>query len=209
MVQASSTSARPAVRTTVSRWTQPRLALGVALVCSSVVIGALLFASSDDTQEFWSVTEPVRAGTPVDVAVLSRSNARLDASAGQTLVAASETIGADAIWTTDLAVGSLVPRSALSSAGEAGYQLPITVSAGALPPDLREGDTIDVWVGPGPQDDPLIEAERVLEGVRVISTSTSAVSIDQTLVVDAGPRQPQPALISSLAASHVTIVRLP
>jgi hypothetical protein len=90
-------------------------------------------------------------------------------------------------------------------------ELPLTVTTGAAPSDLARGDRGDVWVGPGPGDDAGRQSERVLTGVRVVSSGASAAvrgAPARTVLVDVSDSDLSGSVVSTVAAGHVTMVRV-
>jgi hypothetical protein len=90
-------------------------------------------------------------------------------------------------------------------------QLPLTIASGAAPADLSRGDRVDVWVGPGPGDDAGQDAERVLRDVRVVSSGGSGTvrgAPSRTVVVDVPDAELTGSVVSTVAAGHVTMVRV-
>jgi hypothetical protein len=190
--------------------------LGVLLVLGATVLGARLAAASDDTVAYWSVKHDVRPGDPVVDGDLEPTRVRLSGGAADDYVRADERFAApldDLVWAHDMTSGSLVDKSALvARSTRARSQLPLSVTDGAAPADLARGDLVDVWVGPGPGDEPGAEAARVLESVRVLQTGGEAAaasgSLAQTVLVDVAREQMQQSVISTVAAGHVTLVRV-
>ena len=119
----------------------------------------------------------------------------------------------DLVWAHDVAAGSLVPLSAVvPKASTTRSQLPLSVAAGFLPADLARGDIVDVWVGPGPGDEGAAKAVRVLDRVRVVEAGDDAAalggSLAQTVLVDTGDAELSGSVVSTVAAGHVTLVRV-
>jgi hypothetical protein len=105
-----------------------------------------------------------------------------------------------------------VARSALTTHEAGGVtELPLTITAGAAPSDLQRGDRVDVWVGPGPGDDATQKAARVLRDVRVVSSGGSAAvhgASSSTVLVDVSEADLSGSVVSTVAAGHVTMVRV-
>ena len=136
----------PAVRLERPGWRDPRLVVGVLLVCASVLLGARLLASGDDTSPVWATDGPVAAGaglSPSDVRVV-RVRFSSEADAGRYLSAA-EPFGEGLVAARDLGEGELVPADAVRAGGGSLRQLPLTLPAGAVPPAVRVGTRVDVW----------------------------------------------------------------
>jgi hypothetical protein len=115
-------------------------------------------------------------------------------------------------WARNGGGGALVTRSSLSRRdAQEVTELPLTVMAGAAPGDLRRGDRVDVWVGPGPGDDPGQEAELVLGGVRVVSSGAAGAiegAPSRTVLVGVPDDKLSGAVVSTVAAGHVTLARV-
>lgn len=190
--------------------------LGVLLVLGATVLGARLAAASDDTVEYWSVRQDVRPGDPVQDDDLEPTRVRLSGGAADKYVRTDEEFAApldDLVWAHDVASGSLVGKSSLvARSSQLRHQLPLSVTDGAAPADLARGDLVDVWVGPGPGEEPDTKAKRVLESVRVLQTGGEAAAasgaLAQTVLVDVDSEQVRRSVVSTVAASHVTLVRV-
>ena len=196
-------------------WRDPRLILGVLLVLASTVLGAAAVAAGSSTTGYWAVRSDVRAGDPVKRSDLVRAKAHLPDDAARHVIRTDEALPArlaDLEWKRDLGDGALVARSALTTQ-EAGSvtELPLTITAGAAPTDLQRGDRVDVWVGPGPGDDATQKAARVLRDVRVVSSGSSAAvrgAPSRTVLVDVSDADLSGSVVSTVAAGHVTMVRV-
>ena len=196
-------------------WRDPRLILGVLLVLVSTVLGAAALAAGSSTAGYWAVRSGVRAGDPVERTDLVRAEAHLPDDAARHLLPTDEALPArldDLVWARDVGDGALVTRAALADRHHGGVtELPLTVTSGAAPADLRRGDRVDVWVGPGPGDDTGQKSDRVLRDVRVVSSGGAAAvrgALSRTVLVDVSDAELSGAVVSTVAAGHVTIVRL-
>jgi hypothetical protein len=196
-------------------WRDPRLILGVLLVLVSTVLGAAALAAAGSSTGYWAVRSEVRAGDPVKRSDLVRTEAHVPDDAGRHLMAADETFPArldELVWARDVGDGALVARAALADRRSTGVtELPLTVTAGAAPTDLEGGDRVDVWVGPGPGDDAGQKSVRVLRDVRVVSTGGSPSvrgGPSRTVLVDVSEAELSGSVVSTVAAGHVTMVRV-
>jgi hypothetical protein len=196
-------------------WRDPRLILGVLLVLVSTVLGAAAVAASSDSTGYWAVRSEVRAGDPVKRTDLVRAEAHVPDGAARHLLPTNEVLPArldDLVWARDVGDGALVNRSALADRQSGSVtELPLTVAAGAAPTDLRRGDRVDVWVGPGPGDDAGQKSVRVLRDVRVVSSGGSATvrgAPSRTVLVDVSDAELSGSVVSTVAAGHVTMVRI-
>jgi hypothetical protein len=195
-------------RTSISRWRNPRLALGAVLVLASAVAGGWLLATARDTTDYWLVRAQVRAGQPVDAGQLTPVAGRVDAAGSAALIPAAYGVPRG-VWARDVAEGTLVSRDAVTLRAERGRQLAMALTPGSAPPDLAVGEQVDVWAGPGETGDPSRSTRRALSGVTVVSVSRTDGTGERTLVVDTGRDGPGPEVVAALAGGHLTVVRIP
>jgi hypothetical protein len=190
--------------------------LGVLLVLGATVLGARLAAAGDDRVEYWAVGSGTTPGDVVSPDDLRPAKVRLPDAAADNYIRTDEQLDApldELVWAYPLARGSLVGRDALvaRTATDPG-QLPLSVTQGAAPADLARGDVVDVWVGPGPGDEPGGQAVRVLAGVRVLRSGDEAASaggsLAQTVLVDVDSSQLGTDVIGTVSTGHVTLVRI-
>lgn len=213
---------KAAQRISVHPWRDPRLLLGIMLVLLSTVIGAKLFAAQDDTVAYWSLRDSVTAGDPVSRDDLTSTRVRLGSSTSGHYVRVSDEFPAridELVWGRDLEPGSLVDKTALVVEAErAAGELPLNVAGGSFPVDLRSGDHVDVWVGPGPGEPAQEKSIRVLSTVRVLSTGDESTAVGGSLARTILVAIPEEALaeerlaettLSAISAGHVTLVRVP
>ena len=186
------------------------------LVLVATVLGARLAAAGDDRVEYWSVRSAATPGDPVSRDDLRPAKVRLPSGSADSYLRIDDELAApldELVWAHPVSSGSLVGKDALvpRSASTHG-QLPLSVSAGAAPSDLAKGDVVDVWVGPGPGDEPGGQAVRVLEKVRVLGSGDEGAaaggSLAQTVLVDVDEAQLGTDVVSTVASGHVTLVRI-
>ncbi|MET0449667.1 MAG: hypothetical protein ABW004_14725 [Aeromicrobium sp.] len=197
-------------------WREPRLVLGVLLVLGATVLGARLAAAGDDTVEYWAVRSAVTPGDTVTESMLEPTRIRLSGTSAANYVRTDEEFDApldELVWAHALSEGSLVGKTSLvARAGRSHGELPLSVAEGAAPGDLRRGDLVDVWVGPGPGDDPATKAVRVLEAVKVLQTGDDAAALGgalaQTVLVEVDEERLGTSVVGTVSAGHVTLVRV-
>ncbi|AXT85708.1 hypothetical protein C6I20_11255 [Aeromicrobium sp. A1-2] len=205
-----------AQRLRVRPWRDPRLLTGLLLVLGATVLGARLAAASDDTVEYWSISSSAQPGDPVDPGALRTTRVRLSEGATGNYVRADEEFAApleELVWAYGVTEGSLVDKAAVVPASrDSRSQLPLSVADGSAPADLARGDLVDVWVGPGPGDEPGSIAKRVLESVRVVESAGDSAarsgSLAQTVLVDVAAAQLEGSVVGAVASGHVTLVRV-
>ncbi len=204
---------RPARRVPGRSWRDPRLLVGLLLVLGAALGGARLVASQDDTVAYWAVRDDVRGAAEASATQLEPVRVRLSGDSAERYLRADEPPPLEGrVWARDVAAGALLEREALVPAGdEAGHELPLRVEDGAYPADLAAGDRVDVWAGPAPGQGEGGDAERVLLGARVVSPGATDPALGQTartVVVAVAEEQLQAPVVASVAARHVTLVRV-
>lgn len=190
--------------------------IGLLLVLGATILGARLAAAGDDTVEYWSVRSSAAPGDPLTRESLEVTRVRLSSASEDNYVRIDEELAApleDLVWAHRVARGSLLAKDAVEPrARTTRSQLPLNVAEGAAPADLDRGDLVDVWVGPGPGDEPERKAQLVLESVRVVESGDAAAalsgSLAQTVLVDVEESQLRGTVVSTVAAGHVTLVRV-
>jgi hypothetical protein len=170
----------PAVRLVRPGWRDPRLVVGVLLVCVSVLLGARLLSSGDDTVPVWATRGPVAQGAALsqDDLVVARVRFASESDAARYL-AADTGLGQELVATRDLGEGELVPAEAVRADGDRLRELPLTLPAGAVPPAARPGSHVDVWAVPreggAARADAAAGGRLLLEDVPVVAVGHGAV----------------------------------
>jgi hypothetical protein len=138
----------PALRGHRPAWRDPRLWIGIVLVAASVVVGARVLASADDTVQVWAAAGDLGAGQRVEAGDLVAQRVRFDdgdALAGYFTV--DDELPADLELTRSVGAGELLPRAAVGTPDETGLvEMPIAVEPELVPPDIESGDVVDVYV---------------------------------------------------------------
>lgn len=203
-------------RLTLRPWTDPRLLLGALLVLAATVAGARLVAMGDHSVKYWSVAEDVRAGTPLTADHLEERSVELSGESVERYLRVEDELPAamgDLTWDRDVASGELLDAAALVDRGlDDVREVPLTVTDGAAPADLRAGDEVEIWVGPGPGDTTEQPSKRVLADARVLSSGDDAGSLGgalaRTVLVQVPAPQVTGEIVSTVASGHVTVVRV-
>ena len=187
--------------------------LGVLLVLAATVLGASVVAAGDHTEAYWALAVDVRSGDLVERGDLVETRARVDDAVARSLLRTDDELPAELgalTWSRDGSEGALVDRALLARpGGGAQTQLPLVVRLGAAPDDLRRGESVDVWVGPSPEDSGSGEdAYLVLRGVTVVDTgSVRGAGGARTVLVDVTDTELAGDVVAALTARHVTLVR--
>jgi len=143
------TAASPAAtRASRSRWRDPRLVVGVAVVAVCGLLGARFLGGADDTVAVWAAAGPLAEGQQVDGGDLVRREVRFadQADADRYLPAGTPVTGS---LTRAVGEGELVPRAALGDGARGGLtEVPLSVGTEAVPSTVDVGSVVDVWVTP-------------------------------------------------------------
>lgn len=131
-------------------WRNPRLLLGILLVAGSVVLGARLLATADDTVGVWALARDLPAGASVETVDVERRQIRFpDEGTANGYLSASRDLPPGARLNRPVSAGELLPRSAFDeAAGPKLVEVPISVLSDDLPATVRQGSVVDVWVSP-------------------------------------------------------------
>ncbi len=178
----------PAVRLVRPGWRDPRLVVGVLLVCASVLLGARLLSSGDRTTPVWAAAGPVARGATLTAGDLRVVRVRFASEAdARRYLAADAPLGEGTdvlVATRELGEGELVPAGAVRADAEALRQLPLTLPAGAVPPAARVGAHVDVWAVPRDTGGAAPAASRgrlLLEDVPVLAVGRGGVGGPESL----------------------------
>lgn len=170
----------PAVRARRASWRDPRLAVGVVLVCLSVVVGARVLASADDTVAVLAAGASLVAGQQLAPGDLTEVRLRFGSEEdADRYLPAGEELPAGTVLLRPIGPGELVPRSALGTKEGGLVELPLSVDPGRVPASVRAGSVVDVWVTGDSGDDSGGDGgggdggrtERLLTDVPVLSVS--------------------------------------
>lgn len=180
--KATITPASPDARRRASTtWRDPRLAIGVALVAVSVLLGATLLADADNMVPVWAAKSDLRAGAPVTVDDLVRQEVRFsDSSDADRYLSATSRLPKGATVARDIGAGEMLPRAALGSADAPGLvEVPVAAAADAIPVTVDVGSTVDVWVIPEQPEAEVASAESklVFDDVTVVAAPTTGSAL--------------------------------
>lgn len=165
-----------AVRRRPPRWRDPRLVLGIVIVTVSVLLGSSIVSSADRSIQVWALRHAVSAGAPLAEADLVRRRVRFADGPSDRYLLATGAPPAGKVLARKVGAGELLPVAAIGPAGPAaGPQVPLPVTLADLPPRVRAGSVVDVWVAPKEQaaDQGEVRARRVLREVVVTAVPGS------------------------------------
>ena len=213
-----SSDAPPAVRAATPGWRDPRLWVGVAIVAVSVVAGARLMAAADDSVPVWAVSDDMGVGDTVTADDLVAREVRF-VEPGQldTYFPADEELPAELTLRRGVGAGELLPRAAVGAAADADtLHLPVAVDVALVPPSVRPGSVVDVYLTGSSGEEAPGARQRgrpVLTGVTVIDAPPLdegfAVSGRRQLVLGVGEDDATRffAVVGALDAPSLTVVR--
>lgn len=145
----NATTAPPqAVRSSRPGWRDPRLWLGIAIIAACIVAGVRILGSADETVAVWAVRSDAGAGavlTPDDLEAHRVRFASADDLAGY--LRADQPLPDTLSLARSVGAGELVPRAALAvDTSTDTVQLPLAVDPAQVPPAVRSGSVVDVYV---------------------------------------------------------------
>ena len=208
-------SSPPAERPRRSRWRDPRLVVGLAVVAVCALLGARFLGGVSDTVPVWAVRSTLQEGQPVGAADVVRREVRFaDQADADRYVSADADLPAGSTLRRAVGAGELLPRGALGSSGAASHtEVPLSVDTEAVPSTVRVGSTVDVWVTPDRAADAKPGTGRstlVFDDVAVVSTPESGTSLGPTatrqVIVGVGEDQEGRLPTSIAALSSGTVV---
>lgn len=208
----------PATRHVPRPWKDPRLVVGVALVALSVLVGARLLATADDTVAVWAARTALRVGQPVGPADLVRREIRFGSQAeADRYVSAASAIAPGTVLRREVGAGELLPRAAVTGKqGAAVTEVPLSVATEAVPATVRVGSVVDVWVSPDPgtdSTDARTRATLVFDDVTVVSAPRAGTTLGpsatrQVIVGVSGAQEESlPEALAQLSRGTVLLTR--
>ncbi|MGZ4471992.1 MAG: SAF domain-containing protein [Nocardioidaceae bacterium] len=206
----------PAARARASTWRDPRLAVGVAVVAVSVLLGGLLLGHADDTVTVWATRSALSAGHPIGPGVLRRTEVRFaDPASADRYLSADQPVPAGATVQRDVGAGEFLPRAAVvATAHRSLTEVPLSVATDAVPAAVGAGSVVDVWVTADPDKNKGRATSRlVFDDVTVVAAPRSGTSLGPTATrqVIVGLTDDQqaalPTALTALASGTVVLTR--
>lgn len=143
-------------------WRDPRLLVGILLICVAVVGVALALRAADRTTPYYVASHALVPGDVLEEGDLRVVDARMDGGAYLAVDAAAPWGG---VVTRVVDEGELVPVGAIGEVGAVDGRVVGVVAHAPLAPDLETGSTVDLWVGGA--DEQASGARLVAEGLVV------------------------------------------
>lgn len=199
--QTETVSVPPAQRHRRPGWRDPRILIGLAIVCGSMLLGARLLAGADHTVAVWAARGELPAGASVRVADLVQRQVHFATTADADLyLTADQAPPAGMVLGREVGAGELVPRAALGTAPTGLVHVPVSVDPALVPSTVRQGSRVDIWVAPASGGaagaGPGSAAQLVLRDVVVIGVPASEQGL-----APSGSRQVILGVPPSVAAS--------
>jgi hypothetical protein len=146
--------------------------IGLAIVAASILAGALVLGTSDDTVPVWSAADTLGEGHVLTADDLAVRRVRLDADTASLYFNADDQLPADLRLGRDVAAGELLPRAAVTRADtREPRQVPISVSPSQVPGKVGVGDLVDIYLRPASRTScartSVCDGRPVLSGVTV------------------------------------------
>jgi len=201
-----------ATRTASPGWRDPRLWIGVAIVAASVLLGARLLSTADDSVAVWELTGDAAAGTELSADDVVATRVRFaDADDAARYVSASDPLTPGTRLGRDVAAGELLPRSAIGAPGGSGLaELPLDFGDSGVAATLGRGDRVDVFVTSASSDadaaDVPLRGVVVLDVIRGSSSLGSAGGVQVILGVTDDQRAELPRVVQAAASGRVYLV---
>lgn len=198
-------------------WLDTRLVLGVLLVLVSVIVGARVLSSADRSQTVWATRRDLAPGTQLAAGDLTRVRVRLF-SGSRNYVTGSGPAPVGYVVRRSVGAGELLPFNALTQPGdEASFRyVTVPVVRGHLPPDLRSGAQVDVYVSPSSSASrstagSLTEPRLVVRNVTVLlrrAASGLAAQDEEPVVLRVRPADVS-LILAAMSQGRVDLVGVP
>ena len=181
-------------RASAPGWRDPRLWIGVGLVAASVLVGALVLGTSDDTVAVWAATDAMGPGSCADRRRPDRTPGGLRRRGRRRALRRrrrAAAVGRPACCTAwPRASCCPAPRSARSETS-ALRQVPVSVASDQVPGSVGEGDVVDVYLRPstrsGCTGTPVCSGRPVLAGRDRAGRAAARPGVRLGRRPDAGP----------------------
>ncbi len=201
-------------------WRDPKVALGLLLIGSSVLLGAKIVGQADETVGVWALAHDVSAGARLTTEDLISRQVKLPEGAVERVYLTSDRPPADHVVAAHaLAQGELLARAAVAQESTRPViEVPLQVGPGALPSSIEEGTAVDIWVIAGAgtgdgSDRPAKRASRVVEDATLLSFGDRAEALSgstdrEILIGVAEDREDSVAeLLGALQDGRVVVTR--
>lgn len=205
----NATNASAALRLRRPSWKDPRLLIGVLLVCVSIAGVVALVQSADRTTDVYVARSDLPVGAELSEEDFGTVAVRLGDSQGSYRTV-SEGLPNDAVAQRLIKAGELLPASALGTADSLDRK-PVGLSIeDPLPAGTATGDRVDVWVSPRGEGNNFGAPELLVEGAEIYDyleedSALGATSSTRVFVLVGDEELPQ--LVDALSNdARITVV---
>ena len=190
--------------------------LGVLLVLTSVIVGARVLSSADRSQTVWATTHDLAPGTQLAAGDLTRMRVRLFGHS-ENYVRGSGPAPTGYFLRRGVGAGELLPFNALTKPGaDVAYRfITVPVQRGHLPPSLRHGVQVDVYVTPESKvgatttaGEPRLVLRNATVDSRRQSGGFSASNDDEPVVLKVRPGDVV-LLLAAMAEGRIDLIGVP
>jgi hypothetical protein len=212
----SAQASPPASRVERSRWRDPRLVVGLALVAISALLGARVLGGADDSVGVWVAKRDLDSGRPLSTGDVMSRQVRFTAQRdADRYLSSDQPPPSGAVLSRPVGAGEIVPRQALGSTPRTAVtEVPLSVNTEAVPSTVGTGSVVDVWVTPEQAATGRPETRRSVLGfddVSVVSAPHAGTSLGPTatrqVIVGVSDAQASalPTALTALAGGAVTL----
>lgn len=183
-----------------------RLALGIALLISALLVGTLIAKEANRTVYVWAASGELAPGNTISASDIRQTPVLLPESAKNYISANAQLIGATVMHR--VGVGELIPVSSVTVDSEKLREraVPLTIEITDLPSDLTRGQIIDLYAIPNSSPKSILEPQLISGAITVAEVSLKNNSGKSLVVVNL----PEDIVLSTLAFipdSRLIIVR--
>lgn len=126
----------------------------MALVVVSILVGAKVVGSADDTTAMWSVRTDKAPGDVIVPSDLVTTRVRFDdPSDADKYFTAADTLPNALYLLRGIGAGELVPRAGLGESDPDLTHVSVSVPTAMFPPKVTTGSRVDLWVAPSGTSD--------------------------------------------------------
>ena len=192
-------------RISTPRWFDLRLVLGIVLVLTAVLVGALVVSRARHTDKELAVTRDLAAGTTVQPGDVRLVDVQLPADVRDHAAYLSDPSAAvGKVLNRPLHRGELVPAAVLVAAGGAQTTVSVPFAADAAP-TLSRGERIVVWLSTRSCPSIVLLPDVTVQDVRVAASGGFSTSgTGQDVVVSVAPALAR-RVVAALAIQDATI----
>ena len=152
----------------------PKVLSGIAVMVIATALGAFTMQRATQRTLVWQLDADLAAGTVLTAADVHVAELALNAGTDAYVLAGTSVVGRTLAH--DVRGQELLPSGALLDAAQSADEVTIPVEAQHLPPDLRRGQRVDVWLTLTSSDGAASPAQRVLAHARVLDVTRSETS---------------------------------